>query len=339
MKALLLVAALSTFSTIAHAQEAEDEGCGTQELSAEAMAAIEGAAEKENDDKADDATIYKVPVFIHVIRRAPQGEGDMPVSHARAITIDVLNERFAAQDIPITFELQKIDYLNVDAATYHLEQNSAAEQKLWDDLQVRGRKNLNIYIVGPNASSNATGWAEFLVNPALRRGDHVVLRYYPDRGGFSDPLVPVHEAGHWLGLLHTFHFGCGGILKGDLIGDTPQQKQTFSCAANTDTCPGDSGVDALANIMGYSNACRAEFSPGQIKRMTFLYRTLRGGKTDETFDPNEIGPTDDMESGGCSTSSHPSLAGLFFVLLASLRLLRALGRASTVGAKSARIAR
>lgn len=327
MKALLLVAALSTFSTIAHAQEAEDEGCGTQELSAEAMAAIEGAAEKENDDKADDATNYKVPVFIHVIRRAPQGEGDMPVSHARAITIDVLNERFAAQHIPFTFELQKIDYLDVDAATYHLEQNSDAEQTLWDDLQVRGRKNLNIYIVGPNATSNATGWAEFLVNPALRRGDHVVLRYFPDRGGFSDPLVPVHEAGHWLGLLHTFHFGCGGILQGDLIGDTPQQKQTFSCAANTDTCPGDSGVDALANIMGYSNACRAEFSAGQIKRMKFLYRTLRGGKTDETVDPDELGPAE--ETGGCSTTK--GSGGLLAVLLGLVcaPLLRARRKTST----------
>lgn len=329
MKTLLPVLVLAGWTSLARAQEA-DEACGTQTLSDEALATLEHAAATEGgDDKSDDATVHHVPVYLHVVRKAPQGEGDIPVAHARALTIDVLNATFAAQRIPFVFDLEKIDYLNVDDATYHLEQNSAAERALWDRAQVRGLRNLNLYIVGPHAGTNETGWAEFLVNPALRRGDHAVLRYYPDRGGFSDPLVPVHEVGHWLGLLHTFHFGCGGLLRGDLIGDTPQQKQTFSCAAHTDTCPDDAGEDPIANIMGYSNACRAEFSPGQIKRVKFLYRTLRGGKSDDLPPPDDM-PDDEEISGGCSTTRNtPSNSFNFAVLLGLAALLRATRRGSS----------
>jgi len=317
---LVALAVLAHLTSSAFAQEAE-EACGTQTLSDEAMAELQHAADVEADDKADDATVFHVPVYLHVIRKASQGEGDMPVAHARAITIDVLNETFAAQRIPFVFDLKKIDYTNASDATYHLAQNSNEEKALWDSLQVKGLRNLNIYIVGPHDTTNETGWAEFLVNPAIRRGDHAVLRYYPARGGFSDPLVPVHEVGHWLGLLHTFHFGCGGILKGDLIGDTPQQKQTFSCAAHTDTCPDDSGEDAIANIMGYSNACRAEFSAGQIKRMKFLYRNFRGGKGDDIAPPDEIAD-DEMTTGGCSAAPGSSGAAIAFLLALASALIR-----------------
>ncbi len=305
----MVIAAMMAATGLARADEAP---CGETELSDEARAAIEHASKAEDQKADDDGAIYRVPVYLHVVRRAPQGEGDMPVAHARAITLDVLNAEFAAQNIPFQFDLAKIDYLTTDDATYHLAQNSAEEKALWDGAQVKGRRNLNIYIVGPRSDTGVTGWAEFLVNPKLLRGDHVVLRYYPTTGGFSDPLVPVHEVGHWLGLLHTFQYGCGQLANGDLIRDTPTQKMHHSCAAHTDTCPDDPGEDAVENIMGYSQGCRGTFSPGQIRRMKFLYRTLRGGKGDELVTEDEELPAED---GGCSTGGG-SLGAAWLVGLA-----------------------
>lgn len=295
--------------------------CGETELSQEALDAIGHAQDAEDDGKADDAGVqYHVPVHLHVVRKAPQGEGDMPVAHAREITIDVLNREFAAQHIPFTFDLASIDYLTRDDATYHLVQNSAEEKAMYDDANIGGRRDLNIYIVGSRSDTGVTGWAEFLVNPKLLRGDHAVLRYYPAKKGFSDPLVPVHEVGHWLGLLHTFQFGCGTFSHGDLIRDTPTQKDGHaSCSATTDTCPDDEGMDPVDNIMGYSYRCRGTFSPGQIKRMKFLWRTARGGKGDDLVTPDDTVPTED--TAGCSAggSSGGGGAGLGLALVALLR--------------------
>jgi hypothetical protein len=309
---MLRAAAVLALVLSAAAARADDGSCGDSELSDEALDAIAHAQDHE-DAKTDEAPVqYKVPVYLHVVRRAPQGEGDMPVAHARAITIDVLNKAFAAQAIPFTFELAKIDYLTTGAETYNLVQNSGEEKALFDAMNVGGRRNLNIYIVGQRADTTVTGWAEFLFNPKLLRTDHVVLRYYPQTGGFSDPTTVVHEVGHWLGLLHTFQFGCGTTAHGDLIRDTPTQMSGHhSCAVTTDTCPDDAGTDPVDNIMGYGNGCRGVFSPAQITRMKFLYRTARGGKGDDITPP-------EIESEPASSGCH---AGCEVGLLVGLSLL------------------
>jgi len=305
---LLIATALPTLvPRIAHA----DDACGQADLSDDALAALQHAASVENDDKTDDASVYNVPVYLHVVRTRSGGDGDMPVAHAKAIVIDVLNQAFAAQHIPFTFELAKIDYLDGDDATYHLAQGSQEEASLYDAMAVSGRRSLNIFIVGARTDTRVTGWAQFLFDTATNRGDHVVLRYYPNTGGFSDPLVPVHETGHWLGLLHTFQFGCGQVLHGDLIYDTPTQMQTWSCAADTDTCPDDPGLDPVENIMGYSEGCRHEFSPGQIRRMTFLYRTVRGGKGDEQVTPDAM----PAQTAGCAATDGGGGAGAVLLAL------------------------
>lgn len=316
LSTLALLAGLVAAPAQARAEEAE---CGETELSQEAKDALAQAQASEEDDKADDGTVRHVPVYLHVIRRAPQGEGDMPVAHARAITVDTINRELAAQRIPFVLDLKKIDYTTVDADTYHLEQNSDIERGLYDDLAVTGRRNLNIFIVGPRAGTSVTGWAEFLVNPALRRGDHIALRYFPARQGFSDPLTPVHEFGHWMGLLHTFQFGCGELAHGDLIRDTATQTSgVFTCAPTTDTCPDDEGLDPVDNIMGYSAGCRGVFSPGQQKRMTFLWRTARGGKSDDEVTDEPLVIEDDAADGGCSTTGRGSVGGALVLALAAL---------------------
>jgi hypothetical protein len=324
----LVIVALTSALTIATAQvaSANDESCANSEPSQAMLDAIGKAQDAEDNFKGDDpleGAGAEVSVYLHVIRRAPQGEGDIPVARAREITIDAMNRAYAEQGTPFRFKLAKIDYTNADDATYHLAQYSDQEKKLWDDLQVRGRRNLNIYIVGPSEVNHVTGWAEFMISPGLglKRGDHVVLRYYPTRGGFSDPLVPVHETGHWLGLLHTFQFGCGSVAHGDLIRDTPTQKAAvYTCGAVSDTCPEESGNDPLDNFMGYAHGCQSRFTDGQKRRMKFLWKTARGGKTDDDVAvDDEVPPT---EQGGCNSGSHNDGATVLILITGVVMLTK-----------------
>ncbi len=86
----------------------------------------------------------------------------------------------------------------------------------------------------------------------------------------------------------------------------------------------DEGLDPVDNIVGYSHACRGTFTPGQIKRMKFLWRTARGGKGDDLVTPDNSVPSEDSE-GGCNTG-HASGAGLLFAFAALLRSVNRRGR-------------
>ncbi len=336
---LMLCAVLGLELAPAGAALAQDGPCGVVDVAPEALDAIQTAADAELEEdegweegeKADgweEDGVAMVEVYVHVVRMAPGGEGDMPVERARGMIVDVLNDVFAYQDVPFVFELAGIDYITADSETYHLEQGSDRERALYDLANVAGATRMNVYVVGPRAGTSVTGWAEFLVNPALHRGDHVVVRYFPDRGGLSDPLVIVHETGHWLGLLHTFHFGCGALRNGDLIWDTPTQATGHHlCGSDVDTCPDDWGNDPVENVMGYSNECRGLFTEGQKSRMRFLWRWARGGKADgET----SIGRADPSQTSGCCAVPARSgrgvgVAGALIVLACLRRRVRTAG--------------
>lgn len=310
--AVLLAAVAAVVPLQPASAHAEDQACANSEPSQALLDAIGKAQDAEDNFKGDDPLeggVAEVQVYLHIVRRAPQGEGDMPVAHARAITVDVMNQTFAGLGAPFHFNLAKIDYTNADDATYHLSQYSDQEKQLWDALQVRGRRNLNIYVVGTNTENNVTGWAEFMVSPGLglSRGDHMVLRYNPVRKSFSDPFVPVHEAGHWLGLLHTFQFGCGSIAHGDLIRDTAPQKAAQYVCGISDSCPDDAGNDPVDNMMGYAHSCDRRFTAGQISRMKFLWKTARGGKTDDFVD-EDVTADAAASNGGCASNGGNSSA-------------------------------
>ena len=92
----------------------------------------------------------------------------------------------------------------------------------------------------------------------------------------------------------------------------------FTCAPTTDTCPDDEGLDPVDNIMGYSAGCRGVFSPGQQKRMRFLWRTARGGKSDDEVTDEPLIVEDDAADGGCATTGHGSIGGALVLALAAL---------------------
>ena len=127
--------------------------------------------------------------------------------------------------------------------------------------------------------------------------DGVLLNYNTVPGGTNrqrQGSVLVHEAGHWLGLMHTFEGGCVGA--GDGVADTPPEAEAASgCPIGRKSCPNSDLPDPirkyifffslsfspmfffLDNLMDYSDeTCRTEFTPGQsdlMQRSIIAYRS------------------------------------------------------------------
>ena len=95
-------------------------------------------------------------------------------------------------------------------------------------------------------------------------------------GRYDLGLTAVHEAGHWLGLEHTFFGGCNA--KGDFVDDTPAMRvPTSGCPLGKDTCP-EPGLDPIHNYMDYSyDSCYFEFTAGQSRRMQDHFIFFRAG--------------------------------------------------------------
>ncbi|KAL8281333.1 hypothetical protein RQP46_006367 [Phenoliferia psychrophenolica] len=220
--------------------------------------------------------VTNVPVVYHIIQKGSSLlEGNVS---AEAVDgqIKALNDQYAG--FGFSFTLAEITHtLNADWFS-----NAGPSTTQQDDMKAAlrqgGSETLNLYSVGFEAGAGAglLGYATFpFTYPVAPHDDGVVFRYSSVPGGstknYDLGMTVTHEAGHWLGLFHTFQGGCAD---GDANLDTaPEASPASGCPIGRDTCPGID-VDPIHNYMDY-DACMTGFTPGQADRMSAMSQLFR----------------------------------------------------------------
>ena len=160
--------------------------------------------------------------------------------------IDTLNDKY--QPVGISFTLKKIG----DTHNPNWFEAVGPDTNEQTDMKKKHRHGdegtLNVYTVAFDQGENkgllgyATFPSDYASNP---KDDGVVMLYSSVPGGsttnYNLGRTLTHEAGHWVGLYHTFQGGCSG--SGDYVSDTPPEASSASgCPTGRDTCSGG-GVD------------------------------------------------------------------------------------------------
>jgi hypothetical protein len=217
-----------------------------------------------------------IPVVVHVIQaNTTRAGGNIPDSMIQS-QISVLNAAFVGRSGPAAFKFQ-LKQINrvVNPSWYPIVAESAVEAQMKAQLRVGGKETLNIYL--GNLTDELLGWATF-PQTTLSSYDGVVVLSESLPGGTEAPYnlgdTGTHEVGHWLSLYHTFEGGCSG--QGDLVADTPAEREpAFGCPTGRDTCA-SAGVDPIHNFMDYTeDACMDHFTPGQMSRMVKAWQAFR----------------------------------------------------------------
>ncbi len=220
-----------------------------------------------------------IPVYFHVISAGTTAQlGNVPTSQISA-QMTALNKSFAGSyggyKTPFTFRLQEVTR-TVNPEWFEMGLGSKAERDAKAALRRGGANALNVY---STAGGGYLGWATFpssyREHPEL---DGIVIHYGSLPGGYIERFdlgfTATHEAGHWLGLFHTFQGGCNA--NGDYVDDTPPQRvPTSGCPDGQDTCS-EPGFDPIHNFMDYSDdACYTQFTSGQSARMVDQFTYFR----------------------------------------------------------------
>jgi hypothetical protein len=190
--------------------------------------------------------------------------------------IRVMNQRYAGSGF--RFRLRSID--RVDRKPwYHMLPGSGSEKQAKKELAIDPAHTLNVYTCSPG--QGLLGWAYLPFTKKLHEDSfwHGVVIHY---GSLPDGFIPnynlgltlAHEAGHYLGLFHTFEGGC--VPPGDYVEDTPfEESPAFGCPIGRNTCPQD-GDDPIHNYMDYTyDECYSEFTSLQIERMQTIVAAYR----------------------------------------------------------------
>ena len=250
-----------------------------------------------NSQDPDPSFLATIPVYVHVVRGISStgavvgdvtdgqiGQQIVELNRGFSGFYDVVGDAHADPGKTATgfsFTLAGVDRTTNDA-WWRGAPGTAEEFAMKGALQRGGPTALNLYLT---SGAGFLGWAYLpKINVWHKKYavlDGVVVHYGSLPGGFIPRynlgFTAVHEAGHWLGLYHTFNpepFGCRG--DSDRIDDTPpMQEPTGGCPTGKDTCP-EPGLDPIHNFMDYSDdACYTEFSTGQAARMQAQYSHWR----------------------------------------------------------------
>ncbi|KAI5828474.1 zincin [Schizophyllum commune Tattone D] len=223
-----------------------------------------------------------ISVYFHVISADDSEEnGNIPDDQISQ-QIDVLNEDY--EDTGLTFVLANTTRTVNETWFKTVGPDTDVQTDMKNQLRQGDEAALNVYTVGFQSGTGAglLGYSTFPSsyedNP---QDDGVVIMFSSLPGGSLDNFnlgkTLVHEAGHWVGLFHTFQNGCSD--PGDNVDDTPAEAQPNSGCPTTapDTCPDSAGSDPINNFMDYSyDACLDSFSKGQISRLQDQMATFRG---------------------------------------------------------------
>jgi hypothetical protein len=256
--------------------QSNNRACATRQLSETET----GLIEKQMQRNEGRGRSSEVPVWIHVITAGAEGAvSDTTIREQ----VRVLDQTFAGalggDFTAFSFKLAGVTRTD-NAAWFYLGIGSAAEAEMKKTLRRGGPETLNIYTT---SGGGYLGWATFpswySSNPS---DDGVVIDYRSMPGGaygaaYGLGYTATHETGHWLGLYHTFQYGCTPFNDG--VADTPAERSPASgCPIGLDTCVGPKhpGEDPIHNFMDYSHdSCYTEFTSGQTARMQTAWVTYR----------------------------------------------------------------
>lgn len=252
------------------------------DVSAERAQAVERDLSARLANRARPRAAVTVPVVFHVVYGS-DGTGNVSDA-AIAAQIAEMNQDFAggenpgtAADTGFSFRLQATRRWQNDA-WFNDPDSASGEAALKTATHEGDRRTLNIWSTNTSFLGYATFPFDVASAPAL---DGIVIQWGSLPGGpitnFNEGKTATHEAGHWLGLFHTFQGGCS--KENDGVADTPAQRSpTSGCPEGKDTCKGKQhpGLDPIHNYMDYSfDPCYNQFTPGQAARTQSFWAAYR----------------------------------------------------------------
>ena len=297
------VASPNTFGQLIQMQRSTitQRTCGAPEPTQAELAQVGTALRRYAGETAALAT-GNIKVAFHVIYSASTGEGNIPQSQIDA-QIAKLNSDYAGTGF--TFTLASVSR-TANNKYFTMTPGSRNETNAKNALAVDPLHRFNVYTAKPG--QGLLGWATFPWSYAESSNKHgVVIHYASVPGGSLAPYnlgrTLVHEAGHYLGLYHTFQGGC--VAPGDQVDDTPfEASAAFGCPVNRNTCA-QAGNDPTTNFMDYTDdACMFVFSAGQNVRMS---------SSVGTYKPNLVNAAAVAQlEGGAGVQESRVQGGLFF---------------------------
>ncbi|HEX8173856.1 MAG TPA: zinc metalloprotease [Pyrinomonadaceae bacterium] len=244
-------------------------------------------------DGTEGARLYAngqvtINVYFHVVYRS-DNTGNIPDSRLDA-QIAAMNEHYSGLDTPAyrtaasntSFRFVRAGVTRTQNDTWYAAgPGSAGQTEMKNALHQGTADDLNFYT---NSGGGYLGWATFPNEYAGAPSQDGIVCYWASLPGsnyvpYNEGDTGTHEAGHWLGLYHTFQGGCLG--SGDGVADTPAERAaTYGCPTKAqDTCKQNAGLDPYENFMDYTDdPCMYKFSLGQSDRMDTMWSTYRSGK-------------------------------------------------------------